>query len=102
MVFADSLDSIKDDLLKIISDIVRCSHGFPRPENTLARRDKNTIWKVPFEDELVCRIETEIETIININNNNINKVLDVYNEFKSLLNEQEKLNEFIGDSSRTR
>ena len=73
--------------MKIISDIVRCSHGFPRPENTLAKRTINTIWKVPFEDKLVCRIETEIETIININNNNVNIVLDVYNEFKSLLTE---------------
>jgi hypothetical protein len=61
IVFYDGLHHIKEELIRVINEVVSCSHSFPRPENTLARRDKQTIWKVAFEDELVCRIEAEID-----------------------------------------
>ena len=43
------------------------SHNFARPDNTLARHDKDKIWQVGHDDEKLLKIKTEIEEIIDEN-----------------------------------
>lgn len=45
--FADTLSSIKGEILKLIDEIHRCSQNFPRPENNIARSEKQKLWEIP-------------------------------------------------------
>lgn len=42
----------KKDLLRVIDDVIKTTHGFPRPENTIARNENVTLSDIPFTDEV--------------------------------------------------
>jgi hypothetical protein len=35
----------------LIDDIYKCSENFQRPENTIARSEKTSLWKIPEDDD---------------------------------------------------
>lgn len=86
ILFSDDLEeNIKKDCLKIIDDIVLTTKGFPRPENTKARSEKNTLWDIPMDDEVYVEVKTEIEEILTINITNCAKVTSIYEKYVYLL-----------------
>jgi hypothetical protein len=60
IVFSDSLDSVQQELEKIVDAIVQQSSNLPRPENTIARSDKMHLWDVQIDDELVVNAKALI------------------------------------------
>ena len=60
IVFSDPLESVQQELEKIVDAIVLQSSNLPRPENTIARSDKMHLWDVKIDDELQpVRLQTE-------------------------------------------
>ena len=51
--FGHPLQEIQSDLENIIDGIVSQSKNLPRPENTIQRSDKQHLWDVPANDEIV-------------------------------------------------
>ena len=102
IVFADSLENIKQDLLRIIQDFVETSHQFPRPDNNLARNEKTFISKVEKNDEVVMQVTEEIEGILDENLEIIAKALETYEQYGFLLKENERVKEFIETGGRKR
>jgi hypothetical protein len=51
----------------VVRNIIDATNQFLRPENLLARSEKNFIWAVPFDDLLVQEIYSSIESVINEN-----------------------------------
>jgi len=92
--FTDSLDLIKQELLKLIKIVVETSHNIPRPENSWSRSDKTCLSKVLNDDQVVIQVTDEIEEIIEINIRNIENVVKIYNEYAFLLKEMEKVLDF--------
>jgi dynein heavy chain len=84
--FADGLDFVKNELLRIVRDIVETSHNFGRPEyNNNARGDKQMLTKVPLDDQIVNEVAEEIEMVLDSNLDNISNVLQIYDEYGFLL-----------------
>ncbi|EGR31445.1 hypothetical protein IMG5_109350, partial [Ichthyophthirius multifiliis] len=90
--FADDLyEIIKNEILKIIDDIIATTQGFPRPENTIAKSVVKSLWAVPKDDEVYLRVKKEINDILDKNLRNVNEVLHIYNKYAYLLEEKSKV-----------
>ena len=83
-------------MTRLIKNIIETTQNFQRPENGLARSEKNFIWAVPFEDLLVQEIYNDIEQVIDANVRIVQQVLEIYNQYSYLLQESEKVQKFIG------
>lgn len=92
--FTDSLDYIKQELLKLVKMVVETSFNIPRPENSWSRSDKNCLSKVPLDDQVVVELTVEIDEIIEGNIRNIENVVKIYNEYAFLLREMDKVHDF--------
>jgi hypothetical protein len=67
----------------------------PRPENTIQRSDKPHLWDVPPNDEVVEKAKTAISETISDNLEVVKLALNVYDEFLFILNEKERIEEFL-------
>ena len=85
IVFSESLDTIKSELLKVIENFISVSHSFPRAELNIARSDKTQLWPVTLEDELVQSRFKEIEAIIQNNLNAVANVVNIFEKYNFLL-----------------
>ena len=81
VVFANSLSDIRQELLRIIENIVTVSEKFSRAEINIARSEKTYLWPMTLEDELVQDVFKEVDEIINDNINVISKVTDVFQNY---------------------
>ena len=63
--FADDLyKTIKTELLRLLSEIQKCSQNFPRPENNIARSEKMNLWTLPVDDKNYKKVCKNIESIL--------------------------------------
>ncbi|CAD8159976.1 unnamed protein product [Paramecium pentaurelia] len=89
--FADHLQmSIKNGILKLIDDIYKCSENFQRPENTISRSEKTSLWKIPEDDDTFVSTYKTINEILDINLKNVESTLEIYEKYSFLLKETEK------------
>jgi len=89
--FADHLQSsIKNGILKLIDDIYKCSENFQRPENTIARSEKTSLWKIPEDDDTFVQTYKYINEILDVNLKNVECTLEIYDKYAYLLKETEK------------
>jgi len=91
MFVDDLMEVIKKDLLRVVDDIVKTTHAFPRAENHIARSDKTQLWDIPLEDEVYVAVKEEVEGILDKNLRNVSKVTAIYQKFAYLLTEREKV-----------
>jgi len=85
VTFANPLVEIRQELLKIIENIVSVSDKFSRAEINIARSEKTHLWQMTLEDELVQNVFTEVDEIINNNLSVISKVTEVFDKYIFLL-----------------
>ena len=101
ITFESPLLSIKKILIKIVEDIVKQSQNLPRPENTISRSDKQHLWQVPIDDELVKHSTVDCESVIERNLALLDQVVYIFKDFAFLLDEKKKVEEFVsGDRTR--
>jgi len=60
IAFSERLEDVQAELEGIIDSIVKQSSNLPRPENTIARSDKNHLWDVQSDDEIVVKAKAQI------------------------------------------
>jgi len=85
VTFANPLLEIRQELLKIIENIVNVSDKFSRAEINIARSEKTHLWPMTLEDELVQDVFKEVDEIINNNIVVISKVTEVFEKYIFLL-----------------
>lgn len=81
--------------MRLVTEIVTTSHGFPRPDATLARNQKSHIWPVLIEDEIIQECLQFIESVIDQNMAVIKNVLLIYDKYAYLLTEMKTVEKFI-------
>ena len=93
VIFTTELEKIKEQLLKIIEDIINTSKHFPRPEKGMHSNTKGeqTLSAVKKTDETFRFVYREIEKIIDINFDQIKEVIHIFDEFKFLLTELKRV-----------
>jgi 16S rRNA G966 N2-methylase RsmD len=62
--FGVPLAEVQNDLEIIVDHIVSQSKNLPRPENTIQRSDKQHLWDVPANDEIVEKAKSTISETI--------------------------------------
>mmetsp|Transcript_23930 Transcript_23930/g.20947 ORF Transcript_23930/g.20947 Transcript_23930/m.20947 type:complete len:356 (+) Transcript_23930:114-1181(+) len=102
VIFGDSLSYIRSELLKIIDNIVDVSRKFQRAENSIARSEKTDLWPVSLEDEVIQNCFKDIENIIQHNIDAISHVTEIFDKYIFLLREDEVVDRFISNNTRTR
>lgn len=85
VMFANSLSEIRQELLRIIENIVNVSDKFSRAEVNIARNDKTQLWPMTLEDEVIQNVFMEVDDIINNNCNAAAKVTEVFDKYIFLL-----------------
>lgn len=95
VAFANALGDIRQDLLRIIENIVNVSDKFSRAEINIARSEKVHLWPMTLEDELIQDVFKEVDEIINNNLAVISKVTQVFDNYIFLLTEEERVQQFI-------
>ncbi len=102
IIFTDPVIEVKDQLLNLVSEIIKQSEYLPRPENTIARSEKLHLWRVPDDDELVRIAKDEIAEILDKNMNIVEKALHVYDDYLFILKEKTRVDQFLADSKTYR
>jgi len=100
VIFTDPLGEVSNDLLRIVTEIVKQSEYLPRPENTIARSEKLHLWGVPSGDQLVVQAQTEISEILEKNMVVVEKALHVYDDYLFILKERQRVDSFLSDPSK--
>jgi hypothetical protein len=96
--FTDNLETMTASYLKIIEDIVLQSHNLPRPENQITKSDKQYLWCVLLEDEIVRDAVLEVEQIIQENLEMIRMGTDIYDKYVYLLTESKNTEKFVEEN----
>lgn len=89
------LSDVQNELEVIVDNIVLQSKNLPRPENTIQRSDKMALWDVPANDEIVDRAKSKISETVAENLEVVEEALHIYDEFVFILNEKERIEEFL-------
>jgi hypothetical protein len=67
----------------------------PRPENTIARSDKNHLWDVQADDEIVIKSKATISQTIHENLEIVKHATEVYKDFDFIFREKERIETFL-------
>ena len=101
--FKYDLEFVKARLLQPYRDCTTCLREFPRPDAKLKETvSRPLLWQVREEEEHIKRGFDRVEQIVSMNLHNMEKALELYEPFKFLLTEEEKVSAFFEDQSNTR
>jgi hypothetical protein len=67
IAFSDPPEDVHKELEEIVDHIVKQSSNLPRPENTIARSDKNHLWDIQPDDEIVITAKAQISETLQEN-----------------------------------
>jgi len=73
--FTDDLSFVKSEILRIITDLVELTHQFKRPETSISKSDKEYLWKIPLDDEIVDDVNENITEVLEENMEMLDEVL---------------------------
>jgi dynein heavy chain len=97
-VFSDDPKSVYIDILKVIESIVEQSESIPRPDHIIERKDnKNFLWSVSREDEIVNDAISSIKDIVRKNLDIALESLSLYDKYIHLLSDRKKIEQFISE-----
>jgi hypothetical protein len=101
-IFSDELSDIHSRLLGIIHELIRSSQEVERPDNMFIKNleKRNSLWEVPVNDINIAQIMNNIDLIIKENLDSINKVIEIYDPFVFILNEEMELEKLKGARPR--
>ena len=74
----------------------------PRADTQIANSDKTHLWDIKINDELVLNAEEEIKQILLENLKVASKAINVYDEFRFLLDEDNRIDKFLDQSTPDR
>jgi len=88
ITFQDSLQTVRDDLVRIVSQMVEKINAIPRADTQIANNDKTHLWYISADDEIINNAESTIKSIVDENLQATAKCINVYDEFLFLLQEE--------------
>jgi len=94
-VFSDQLETVKSELESIVDMIVRQSSNIPRPENSITKSDKQHLWDVQYDDELVINSKAKISETLSENLKIVELALEVYDDYLFILKEKDRIEAFL-------
>lgn len=93
--FVDQLTTVREELVKIVSQMVEKINQIPRADTQIANNDKTHLWYISADDEIVKNAEATIKTIVDENLQATAKCINIYDEFLFLLKEEERIDTFL-------
>ena len=64
IAFSKPLSEVKDDLVEIVTRMVKAIDNIPRADTQIANSDKTHLWEIRQDDEIVVNAKTEISQIL--------------------------------------
>ena len=99
IVFENDLEYVKEQLLELYKDGIRCSENIPRPENFFHRSEKNILQVIDMDEKLVKNALVEIEEILDNNFKEIKRINFVFKDFEHLFEETEKISKILSEET---
>ena len=93
--FQDKLDEVRKSLVNIIETMVERINSIPRADTQIANSEKTHLWDIKLDDEIVLNAKKEVETILFENLQVAQKAINVYDEYKFLLEEDSRIEKFL-------
>lgn len=98
--FQKKLDLVKQDLVEVVTKMVKAIDQIPRADGQIANSDKTHLWEIRQDDEIVVNAKTEISQILVENLQIAQQAVRVYDEYLFILQEPEKVAEFTSQPNR--
>ena len=95
IAFATSLDGVRDELVRIVTQMIEKINLIPRADTQIANSEKVHLWEIDLEDEIVTQAQQEIREILSENLRATQKAINVYDEFLFLLQEEARIDQFL-------
>lgn len=91
--FSDDLKEIHTKIITLVQDVIKCSREVERPDNMFIKNleKQANLWEVPINDPEICNMINQIDSTVKENIDIIEKVLDLYEQFKFVTNERDLL-----------
>ncbi|KRX11121.1 P-loop containing nucleoside triphosphate hydrolase [Pseudocohnilembus persalinus] len=99
---------IQDQILELLDEIVKITHGILRPEHSLAKTDKQELLAIPMKnqndlqgdkagecDATYFHVRRKIRQILQKNLENAEKSLEIYNQYAHILQQEQRVENFI-------
>ena len=100
IAFSKPLSEVKDDLVEIVTRMVKAIDNIPRADTQIANSDKTHLWEIRQDDEIVVNAKTEISQILLENLQVAGKAVSVYAEYLFILTEPQKVQDFMEGAPR--
>lgn len=92
---------IKQDLARLVADVIKTSHKLPRAENAIARNERNIV-EVNTTEEKYEKLREDIEEVLTNALEKVDDALKVYRPFEDLFSEVERLQAYLVDPEQPR
>lgn len=92
-VFSEDLKDIHNKIISLVQDVIKCSRDVERPDNMFIKNleKQASLWEVPINDPEVTLMINDIDIIVKDNIDIIEKVLELYSQFKFVITEKQML-----------
>lgn len=100
--FQKQLKEVREDLVKVVTQMVKAIDNIPRADTQIANSDKTHLWEIRQDDEIVVNAKTEISQILQENLLIAAKAVNVYDEYLFILKEAESVNDFLNKPARVK
>ena len=101
-MFQDKLKEVEKALVNIIETMVERINSIPRADTQIANSDKTHLWDIKLEDEIVLKAKEEVQQILLENLQAATKAINVYDEYKFLLDEDQRMDKFLETTTPNR
>eukprot|EP00930_Biecheleria_cincta_P034372 TRINITY_DN23765_c0_g1_i1.p1 TRINITY_DN23765_c0_g1~~TRINITY_DN23765_c0_g1_i1.p1 ORF type:complete len:4302 (-),score=866.21 TRINITY_DN23765_c0_g1_i1:110-13015(-) len=104
----DSTEKVVERILRVFREFVLALNDIASPEIRVAAdigratgKDNRTLWPTALDEQYVQQAERLIEKTVQFNMANAMEAVHLYDDYIFLLSEEEKIREFVQDSSKT-
>eukprot|EP00439_Symbiodinium_sp_Y106_P029566 s3648_g3.t1 len=101
----DSTERVVERVVRVFKEFVVCLNDIPSPESRIqgggsgAKESSKNLWGTFLEEEYVQEAQKLIEQTVQFNMGNASEAERIYNEYTFLITEEERIKEFLKDSS---
>jgi len=92
ITLSNSREQIKSEIIELVDKVVSASKKLPLPEKQVSRSGKNFLWKVnEHKDEVVLEVKEELSEIIDLNMDQIEKVVDLFRQYSFIITQNKEI-----------
>jgi hypothetical protein len=102
IVFANELEDVQKELVKLVDTIVDRINNIPRADNQIANSDKTRLWDINKNDDVVREAKQEITDILFENLKVAKEAVGVYDEYRSLLEKEAEIEKWLENTTPNR